>query len=81
MTHLVRISDDLYKQIETLAENEDRSVTNMIALLLKKAIDIQTRNLWVRVHRVHTRQAYGTQRSGSIHQLVSPVQTYKCDLV
>ena len=40
MTHLVRISDDLYKQIETLAENEDRSVTNMIALLLKKAIDI-----------------------------------------
>ena len=40
MTHLVRISDDLYKQMETLAENEDRSVTNMIALLLKKAIDI-----------------------------------------
>lgn len=39
MPKSVRVPDDLYDEIQKLAEKEQRSITNMLAVLLRKALD------------------------------------------
>ena len=39
MPKSVRVPDDLYLQVQKLAAKEDRSISNMLAVLLKQALD------------------------------------------
>lgn len=39
MPKSVRVPDDLYEQVQKLAAKEQRSISNMLAVLLKQALD------------------------------------------
>ena len=39
MPKSVRVPDDLYAEIQKLAEKEQRSITNMLVVLLRKALE------------------------------------------
>jgi len=39
MPKSVRVPDDLYEQVQKLAAKERRSISNMLAVLLKKALE------------------------------------------
>jgi hypothetical protein len=39
MAKSVRIPEDLYAEVQKLAAKEERSIANMLAVLLKKALD------------------------------------------
>jgi len=38
MAKSVRVPDDLYAEVQKLAEKEERSISNMLAVLLREAL-------------------------------------------
>ena len=43
MPKSVRVPDDLYAEVQKLAAKEQRSISNMLAVLLKQALDGKTK--------------------------------------
>jgi predicted transcriptional regulator len=39
MAKSVRVPDDLYAEVQKLAAKEERSISNMVAVLLRKALE------------------------------------------